>query len=115
MNNNMNNNIQEKKNYSKEVVSLFVFIGMYICVRFTESFVIPKIPSFITREVSSLIRLGPIIVPIIFGLSYIKKSSKFSKFSKFSKSSKSSKSSKKIFVKNSTPNTILENRMKLWM
>ena len=98
----MNDNIQETK-YSKEVVALFVFIGMYIFIRIIESFVIPKIPSCITREVSSLFRLGPILVPIIFGLSYIKKKSL------------GSFTSKRTFLTNNTPDRILEDRMKLWM
>ena len=85
---------ENKKNYSKEVVALFVFIGMYICVRFAESFVIPKIPSCITREVSSLFRLGPILVTIIFGITYM---------------SKRKKSNHTI------PDIVLQERMTSWM
>ena len=100
--NNYNENILYKSDilsksdtlYSKEVLALFVFIGMYIFIRMVESFVIPRIPYCITKEVSSLFRLGPILVPIIFGITYIVKS-------------------KKGNIQ--TSNTILEDRMKSWM
>ena len=55
---------------SPEIVSLIVFITMYIVIRIVEKCFIPRIPSFFLCEIKSLCRLGPIIFPIIFGITY---------------------------------------------
>lgn len=58
---------------SPEIVALLVFAGIYILIRLIETYITPLIPEFLTKEVSSLYRWGPILVPIIFGITYFSK------------------------------------------
>jgi len=55
---------------SPEIISIIVFAFIYVLIRLIETYIVPRIPFFLTREVSSLFRLGPILVPIIFGITY---------------------------------------------
>ena len=55
---------------SPELVALFVFSSLYVIVRVVEIYLIPIIPEKFTRELRALFRWGPIIVPVIFGISY---------------------------------------------
>jgi hypothetical protein len=58
---------------SPEIVALLVFAGIYIFLRLVETYILPFIPSFFTSEISALFRWGPILVPIIFGITYFSK------------------------------------------
>ena len=58
---------------SPEIIGILVFAFFYITVRFTESYIIPKIPNFFRNEISSLFRLGPVLIPIVFGITYFSK------------------------------------------
>jgi len=58
---------------SPEIIAIFVFAGIYVFIRLVENYIVPLIPEFLTREVSSLFRWGPILVPIIFGIAYFSK------------------------------------------
>jgi hypothetical protein len=57
----------------KEFLTILVFAGLYIFARVVEVCIVPLIPEFFTREISALFRWGPILIPIIFGLTYYKK------------------------------------------
>lgn len=81
---------------SPEIIAIVVFIGIYGFIRLIETYIVPYIPIFITREMSSLFRWGPIIVPIIFGITYFSK-----------------KSTKKTKIKN-TSDELLKKRMMAW-
>ena len=58
---------------SPEIIALGVFLIIYIIARLIENFVNPFIPSFMTTEISSLFRWGSVLVPIIFGMTYLSK------------------------------------------
>ena len=64
--------IKEEQSFFKspEIVAILVFIGIYIFIRIIETYIIPLIPNFISTEISSLFRWGPILVPIIFSITY---------------------------------------------
>jgi hypothetical protein len=76
---------------SPEILALLVFAGIYIFFRLVETYILPFIPSFFTTEISSLFRWGPILIPIIFGITYFSKENK-----------------------NIDEDTILKERMMLW-
>jgi len=80
--------------YSKEFITFIVFVVVYLIIRIIEIKIIPYIPGIITREVSALCRVGPILIPILFGFSMMTKSS----------------SSKQKNI----PDNILKERMMLW-
>ena len=61
---------------SPEIIALLVFAGIYIFLRLVETYILPFIPSFFTTEISSLFRWGPILIPIIFGITYFSKENK---------------------------------------
>ena len=67
--------INEEKSLcqSREIIAILVFIVIYIFIRLIEKYVIPIIPGFISKEISSLFRWGPILVPIVFGITYFSK------------------------------------------
>lgn len=71
----INDNLKEEKPFYKspEIVALIVFAGIYVFIRLIETYIVPLIPEFLVREVSSLYRWGPILVPIIFGITYFSK------------------------------------------
>ena len=58
---------------SPEMIALMVFVGIYVFVRVVETYIIPRVPEFLTREVGALFRWGPVLVPIIFGITYYSK------------------------------------------
>ena len=58
---------------SPEIIAIMVFAFIYVLIRLIETYVVPRVPGFLTREVSSLFRWGPILVPIIFGITYFSK------------------------------------------
>lgn len=64
---------KNSKYKTPEVVAVFVLIGIYVIIRLIETYVIPLIPEIITREIFSLVRLGPILIPIIFGVTHFSK------------------------------------------
>ena len=57
---------------SREIITLLVFATIYIVIRLLETYILPFIPSFFIKEISSLYRLGPVLVPILFGMVYYK-------------------------------------------
>lgn len=59
-------------NISPEIVALAVFIFVYILLRLIEVYIIPNIPSFFKTEISSILRIGPILIPILYGLTKYK-------------------------------------------
>ena len=61
---------------SPEIVAIIVFGCIYVFIRCIETYLMPLIPEFLTREVSALFRWGPILVPIIFGITYFSKKKK---------------------------------------
>jgi hypothetical protein len=61
---------------SPEIIALLVFAGIYIFLRLVETYILPFIPSFFTTEIGALFRWGPILVPIIFGITYFSKKNK---------------------------------------
>ena len=67
--------IKEEQSFCKspEIIAIVVFAGIYVFIRLIETYIVPLIPAFISTEVSSLFRWGPIIVPIIFGVTYFSK------------------------------------------
>ena len=58
---------------SPEVIALFVFAGFYVAARLMELYLLPMIPDFFTREISALFRWGPVLVPIVFGITFFSK------------------------------------------
>jgi hypothetical protein len=58
---------------SPEIVAIIVFGCIYVFIRLIETYITPRIPEILTREVSALFRWGPILVPIIFGITYFSK------------------------------------------
>ena len=54
-----------------------VFLFLYVSVRICELYIIPNIPAFLSSEFRSFIRISSFIIPIIFGISYFKKSHYF--------------------------------------
>ena len=59
---------------SPEIIAILVFAGIYSLIRIIEIYIMPLIPTFFTREISSLFRWGPILIPIIFGITFFTKS-----------------------------------------
>lgn len=59
---------------SPEIIAIIVFAGIYCLIRIIETYIMPLIPNFFTREISALFRWGPILVPIVFGITYFTKS-----------------------------------------
>ena len=53
-------------------IAIGVFIFFYLIIRLAEKYFIPLIPGFITTEISSLVRWSPILIPVIFGLMYVR-------------------------------------------
>ena len=78
---------------SPEIISFVVFFIIYISIRSAEKFIIPRIPVFLLSETKSLCRLGPVLFPIIFGITYY--------------------SNKKSRTRNTTDD-ILKKRMSVW-
>ena len=77
-----------------ELIALVIFVCIYVLIRLTETYIMPSIPYFLTREVSALFRWGPILIPIIFGITYF---------------------SKNKSILNNTDDNILKERMMLWI
>ncbi len=94
----INNSLDPSKPFyqSPEIVALFVFGGIYILIRLIETYILPMVPEFLTREVSSLYRWGPVLVPIIFGVTFFSKRKKIKN------------------VKDKTYDDILKERMLAW-
>lgn len=61
---------------SPEIVSILVFFFIYTLIRLIEIYIVPFIPGCISSEISSLFRWGPILVPIIFSITYISRKMK---------------------------------------
>ena len=76
--------IKEERSFCKspEIIAILVFIGIYVFIRMIEIYLVPLIPNFISTEISSLFRWGPIIVPIIFGVTYFSKTKSHPRLSK---------------------------------
>lgn len=106
---NLNNNQSQGFFKSPEIVAIIVFGCIYVFIRLIETYLTPLIPEFLTREVSALFRWGPILVPIIFGITY---------FSKKTKSQKSSHlrydNNKYINKTNNSSDDVLKERMMAW-
>ena len=83
-----------KDEISFEFVGILVFFGMYFILRLLETYIIPIIPTFITKEIFNLVKWYPILIPIIYGITYLSKKDK-----------------KKII----NDNNILRERMMLWI
>lgn len=62
----------DRKSTSLEFVALGIFFLLYVFVRLCESYIIPSIPEFIRDEIKALFRWSPVILPVIFGLTYFK-------------------------------------------
>jgi hypothetical protein len=75
MNSHINKICTENLYKSPEIIALFIFFGLYMFLRIIETYIIPYIPSFFKKEISALFRWGPILVPIIFGVTYFSKKS----------------------------------------
>jgi hypothetical protein len=59
--------------YNQFHLQLFgIFIILYVLVRISELYLIPNIPSFLSSEFKSFIRISSVIVPSLFGISYLK-------------------------------------------
>ncbi len=82
---------------SKEFITFIIFVVVYVFIRIIEIKIIPCIPIVITREISALCRVVPILIPILFGFSMMSKTS-------------SSSSTKNYNI----PDNILKERMMLW-
>jgi len=76
-----------------------VFGGIYIVIRLVETYISPLIPEFLTSEISSLYRWGPVLVPVVFGVTYFSK--------------RKAKNMKKN-AKDKTYDDILKERMLAW-
>ena len=70
---NITNNINNKQinEWTPILIAFGMFIGGYILLRFTEKFVLHFIPDWIFSEISALYRWGPILLPVVFGLTYM--------------------------------------------
>lgn len=62
-----------KKPVNFEFMAIGVFVCIYVFVRLIESYVVPRIPSFLVTEVCAFVKWLPVLIPIIFGLFYTKK------------------------------------------
>lgn len=91
---------------SPEIIAVIVFAGIYVIIRLIETYIMPLIPDFLTREVSALFRWGPILIPIIFGITYFSRNNK--------KTIKPIHNSNGNTVNNISDDTILKERMMLW-
>ena len=87
---------------SPEIVAIIVFGCIYVFIRCIETYLMPLIPEFLTREVSSLFRWGPILVPIIFGITY------------FSKKKKKKVTSQSTTSTYNSSDEVLKERMMAW-
>lgn len=92
---------------SPEIIAVIVFVGIFVIIRLIETYIMPSIPDFLTREVSALFRWGPILIPIIFGITYFSRNNK--------KTIKPSHTSNGNIVNNISDDTILKERMMLWI
>ena len=63
----------KKNTLSPEVIALLVFAGFYVFARIVEIYLLPLIPEFFTREISAIFRWGPVLVPIVFGITFYSK------------------------------------------
>jgi hypothetical protein len=54
------------------MIAIGVFLFFYIIVRLVESYFIPLIPEFIRNEIMALVRWSPVLIPVIFGLAYMR-------------------------------------------
>ncbi len=52
------------------LLALFVFGGLFIFLRIIEIYIVPYIPSFFTREIGAIFKWGPVLIPIIYGITY---------------------------------------------
>ena len=97
---------------SPEIVAIIVFGGIYIFIRLVETYLTPLIPEFLTREVSALLRWGPILVPIIFGITYFSKKKKVTTFTNVTNNHGNSN----IYTHdyNDSSDSVLKERMMAW-
>jgi hypothetical protein len=91
---------------SPEIIAVIVFAGIFVIIRLIETYMVPLIPDFLTREVSALFRWGPILIPIIFGITYFSRNNK--------KTIKHIHSSNSKIVNNISNDNVLKERMMLW-
>ena len=103
--------INKKKNdnylcSSPEIIAIIVFASFFVIIRLIETYIMPLIPDFLTREVSSLFRWGPILIPIIFGITYFSRNNK--------KKIKPIHNSNGKIVNNISDDNVLKERMMLW-
>lgn len=57
---------------SIEMVAIGIFLGFYVLMRLIERYLVPMIPDFFRTEVSALFRWSPVLIPILFGILYMK-------------------------------------------
>lgn len=68
----MNPDGQKSGFWSPEMIAIAVFAVGYIGLRLTESYVIPMIPEWMRTEAMAFYRWAPILVPVAYGLTYLK-------------------------------------------
>jgi hypothetical protein len=91
---------------SPEIIALIVFACIYIIIRLIETYITPSIPYFFKSELSSLFRWGPILIPIIFSITYFSQNNK--------KTINPIRNLNGNNVNNISDDTILKERMMLW-
>ena len=108
INNGINNETNNNNSLcsSPEIIALIIFACIYIIIRLIETYIIPSIPYFLTSELSSLFRWGPILIPIIFGITYFSRNNK--------KNIKLVSNLNGKNVNNISDDNILKERMMLW-
>jgi len=62
----------QESGFSYEMIAIGVFVFIYVIIRLTESYLLPMIPEFFRTEISAIFRWSPVLVPIIFGLTYMR-------------------------------------------
>ncbi len=86
---------------SPETIAICVFAVSYLFIRLTESYLIPIIPEWVRSEAHALVRWSPILLPIVFGIIYLKPR-------------KVSPPTLNKLVQD-TNDDVLKERMKMWM
>lgn len=63
------------KNEGLSLISISMFIGLYLAIRGIERFVIPAIPDFVRSEFCAFLRWGPFLAPLAFGAYWMRRPS----------------------------------------